>query len=647
MKKKVCLLLLLSFLVPFTIFAKGEQEAAAAKAATPVEERVFTERQAFVWPYAEKGTNTFKQRLMAKEWIAMTGQPLTSAAGVKIFLKGGNAVDAACAMLAAVGVLHEGMSFGGEAQALIYSPDTGKVYGLNGCGVAPTGMTTDYFLNKGMAFPPDTGVDGMLTPGSPGGLLLMLGEFGSMSLKDVLEPAIDLADGYPMTVENARTYGNATNLEIHPQWKYSGVYLPNGKPPKAGEIFSQADLAATFRKMVQAEQDALQAGKTRQEAIRAAYDRFYTGDIAEEMVRGMREQGSTVTMEDLANWKPLIEEPVAVNYRGIDVYKLNTWTQGPTLLQTLNILENFDLKSMGFNSTQYIHTIFQAMNLAYADRDFYYGDPYVPPEEPIQGLLSKEYARDRAKLINPARNDPEIGPGDPYPYQGGENPFKQYLSGWNRNMFELTRHLPKSMESFHMGTTSIQAADRNGWVVSITPSGGWTPTVVGGRTGVGWDQRAQSFVCDPAMNPYNVVEPGKRPRVTLTPSMALKDGQPFMSWSHPGGDVQEQGQVLAFLAVAEFGMDAQEAAECPKFVSYQMNSSFGAHEKFPGRITLDTRIPLKVGEELKAMGYEVIWSKAGPDGYESRPLTITTFDHANKTMMGGTGIPNSRWGLAW
>jgi gamma-glutamyltranspeptidase/glutathione hydrolase len=256
--------------------------------------------------------------------------------------------------------------------------------------------------------------------------------------------------------------------------------LPGGRAPKRGEIFVQRDLANTLRKMVAAEQEALAAGKNRKDAFQAAHDRFYKGDIALEFVRGSKEGGGLITMEDMANTKLLVEEPVKVNYKGFDVYKLTVWTQGPVLLQALNILENFDLKAMGHNSPQYMHTIYQAMNLAYADRDFYYGDPYNPPEEPVKGLLSKEYAKERAKLIDPNNNNPKAGPGDPYPFQGGTNPFKDLLTQWQGSAETL---VAENVPELKGGTTTLQTADSKGWVVSVTPSGGWPPAYIAGRTG--------------------------------------------------------------------------------------------------------------------------------------------------------------------
>ncbi len=201
--------------------------------------------------------------------------------------------------------------------------------------------------------------------------------------------------------------------------------------PVAGEMFRQADLLATLQKLVETEAQALAAGKTRKQAIYAAYDRFYRGDIAEEIVRSSQEYGGLITMEDLDKWQVHIEDPVTTNYKGIDVYKLTTWVQGPVLLQALNILEKIDLKSMGYNSARYIHTLYQAMNLSFADRDFYYGDPYVPPAEPVAGLLSKKYAEQRRALMDPKQNNPEIRPGDPYPFQDEKNPFTELLKNWS------------------------------------------------------------------------------------------------------------------------------------------------------------------------------------------------------------------------
>src|SRR5436309_2545038 len=322
------------------------------------------------------GQRTQKPALHGRHWVAITGKPLAATAGAMMFQKGGNPVDAACAMLAAVTTMWDVLSWGGETQALIYNPRTKKVIAINALGVAPTGATPDLYRSKGMHFPPEYGPLAAITPGTPGGLM---------------------------------------------------------------------------------------------------------------------------TLQDLATWKVKIEEPVMTTYRGIDVYKLQPWSQGPAMLQALNILENFDLKAMGYNSTRYIHTLYQTMSLAFADRDFYYGDPAFPPDEPIRGLLSKEYARERAKLINPDHNDPDIKPGDPYPFQGGTNPYLPLLQRWSPRPVttpetgtEDAAALAAFDEAFRRGTTSIEAADSAGWVVSVTPSGGRIAAVFAGHQGIGVSQHVQA-----------------------------------------------------------------------------------------------------------------------------------------------------------
>lgn len=593
--------------------------------------------------------NTQKPPLHGRHWMAITGKPLAATAGAMIFTKGGNAVDASCAMLAATCTMWDVLSWGGETQALIYNPKTKKVIAINALGVAPTGATPEFFKSKGMKYPPEYGPLAAVTPGTPGGLMVMLAEFGTMSLKEVLAPAMQMAEGYPIEAQTANSIERGK--EQIKQWKYSTkVFLPHlgekREAPNAGEIFVQKDLLETLKKLVEAEQEALKKGKNRKEAIYAAYDRFYKGDIAKEFARGCQEQGGLITEQDLANWKVKIEEPLMTTYKGIEVYKLQQWTQGPAMLQTLNILENFDLKSMGYNSTRYIHTLYQAMNLAFADRDFYYGDPAFPPDEPIKGLLSKEYAKERAKLINPDRNDPNAKPGDPYPFEGKTNPYLTLLEKWGTaHLHKPTSQNPLDenfLEEFAAGTTSVEAADKEGWVVSITPSGGWVPACIAGNTGIGMSQRMQSFVLDEKENPFNVVAPGKRPRVTLTPSMALKDGKPFLSFAKQAGDEQDQLLIQFFLNMVEFNMTVQEACEAPSFKTYQMYSSFGKHEKAVGSLTLNSEMPAWIRKELSRMGYKITYQDR-----TSGPINAIYFDWENGSFWGGSSNHGEDYGIGW
>lgn len=597
---------------------------------------------------AASAADTQKPILHGKNWVAITGKPLAATAGAATFIKGGNAVDATCAMLAATATMWDVLGWGGETQALIYNPETKKVVGINALGVAPTGATPEFFEEQDLPYPPEYGPLAAVTPGTPGGLMVMLAEFGTLSLAEVLAPAIEMADGYPIEAGAVRAIDRYRHEIL--QWPPSvAVFLQGGGEdgiPEEGQLFRQPDLKATLEKLVAAERAALARGLGRKEAIYAAYDRFYRGDIAEELVRSTQELGGLITMEDLDNWEVHLEEPVSTSYRGIDVYKLTTWTQGPVLLQTLNILENFDLSSMGYNTTRYIHTLYQAMNLSYADRDFYYGDPYFPPEEPVAGLLSKEYARQRAQAIDPEKNNPGAGPGNPYPFQDGTHPFAELLQQ-QQTARTTPANGPVDDEPFFRGTTTIQAADADGWIVSVTPSGAWIPAVIAGETGVGLSQRMQSFVLDPAENPYNVVEPGKRPRVTLTPSMALKDGTPFLSFSVQGGDAQDQNLLQFFLNVVEFGMNVQEAAEADNFLSYQLHDSFGEHQKEPGRLALNESVTEYVRDRLEDMGYEVEVGVWGRRDRTSGPINAIFFDRENGTLQGGSSNHGDDYGIAW
>ncbi len=593
---------------------------------------------------------THKPPLHGKNWMAITGKPLAAEAGAIIFRKGGNAVDAACAMLAATCTMWDVLSWGGETQALIYNPKTKKVIGINALGFAPTGATVDFFRNKGYNFPPEYGPLAAVTPGTPGGLCYMLAEYGTMSLKDVLAPSIQLAEGYPIDAQTANSMERGKKMIS--QWPYStAVFLPHKgnsrEAPEAGEIFSQIDLLKTLNKMVEAEQEAIKKKKNRKDAIMAAYDRFYKGDIAQEFVRGSKEQGGLITMEDLAKWKPIEEEPMHVNYKGIEVYKLQQWTQGPMMLQSLNILENFDLKSMGYNSTRYIHTLYQTMNLAFADRDFYYGDPYYPPREPMQGLLSKDYAMERAKLITYDKNNDKAAPGDPYPFENKINPYIENLKKYQLMSGINDSRNDEYMDRLWRGTTSVEAADKEGWVVSITPSGGWIPACIAGHTGVGMSQRMQSFVLDSTINPFNVVEPGKRPRVTLTPSLALKDGRPFLSFAVQGGDTQDQNLLQFFLNMVEFGMTVQEATEASNFNSNQLWLSLGGdqtNDRKPkaGFITLNSSTPAWIRKELKEMGYTLSF-----EDRTSGPVNAIYFDWKHGTLWGGSSDHGEDYGIAW
>lgn len=623
---------------------------------------------------------TEKPPLHGKHWMAITGKPLGATAGAKMFARGGNAVDAACAMIAATATQWDTLHWGGETQALIWHPGLKKVIAINALGVAPTGATPEFFRGKGMDYPPEHGPLAAVTPGTPGGIMVMLADYGRLSLAEVLAPAIEMADGFAIEAQLAD--GFEREKAKLKEWPNSArILLPHRnekgegrEAPRAGEIFVQAELAATLRKLVDAERRALARGATRKQAIMAAYDRFYRGDIASEFAAAVQAEGGLITREDLANWRVKIEEARHTSYRGVDVYKLDTWVQGPVMLQALNILENFDLQAMGYNSARYLHTLYQAMNLSFADRDFYYGDPAFPPAEPIRGLLSKDYAKQRAGLIG-VRNDPLTGPGDPYPFQGEVNPYASLLADRAAQAAETSndakrtkprepsrpfspggvapppsasalggdRPLASDADApFWRGTTSVVSADAEGWLVAVTPSGGWNPAVIAGKTGIGLSQRLQSFVLDAKDNPFNVLEPGKRPRATLTPSLAVRDGKPWLAFAVQGGDSQDQNLLQFFLNVVDFGMTPQVAAEAANMNSFQLRDSFGDHAITPGRMLLDDEVPRWVRRDLISRGYKLEFNPR-----TSGPITAIEVDRQHGTFWGGVSNHGEDHGIAW
>ena len=608
----------------------------------------------FLINYAQ-AQNTNKPILHGKHWIAITGKPLGATAGAMIFSKGGNAVDAACAMVAATATMWDVLGWGGETQALIYHPKLKKVIGINALGVAPSGATPEFYKEKGYSIPPKYGPLSAVTPGTPAGIMVMLAEYGTMSLEEILQPSIEMAKGYPIEAQAANSIER--NKEEIKKWKYSkNIFLTKPgeerEAPNEGEIFIQKDLRNTLLKLIETEKSALKKGKNRKEAIYEAYKRFYEGDIADEIARSTQEQGGLITKKDLKSYKVFIEEPLKTSYKNIDVYKLTTWVQSPVLLQSLNMAENINLKSMGFNSANYIHNLYQIMNLSFADRDFYYGDPYFDPVEPIEGLLSKDYAKNRIKLIT-EKNNEKIKPGNPYMFQDGVNPFLNYLNTWEtdnnldkiKSAFDLNHNMSENYdheESFMAGTTTVQAADTSGWIVSITPSGGWIPAVIAGNTGIGLSQRMQSFVLDAKDGPYNVLEPGKRPRATLTPTIALKDNEPFLSFAVQGGDSQDQNLLQFFLNMVEFEMNVQEACEAPNINSFQMRSSFGYHENKPGELLLHDSTPQFIRKELIRKGYKLQFRNK-----TSGPINAIFFDSINKTFQGGSSDFGEDYGIAW
>lgn len=531
------------------------------------------------------------------------GSEFATEAGMRLFHQGGNAVDAGvAAMLAASVAEYSHFGFGGEAPILVRTRD-GKVHAIAGVGTMPKLATAGFFRNRPLEpgeilAPPDrNGLKGMvpvaglmpaLVPGMVEAALIALREYGTKSFAQVVAPAIELADGEP--VDEARSGAIARSTPFLRLWPSSQrVFLPRGRVPQPGEILHQPDLARTMRLMAGAEAKALAAGATRARALDAVRDFFYRGDIARRIDAFSREDHGLLRYEDMAEFRVAPEEPVRGTFHGYEVYKPGFWSQGPALIETLNLLEPYDLRHMGANSVEYIHTLVEALKLAYADRDTYYGDPkfvHVPAER----LLSKEYADERRKLIGPSASW-EFRPG-----KIGPNP-PRHPSQVDTARFRIDDAL------MARDTTCVDAMDKDGIVFAATPSGAWLPSVIAGDTGIALTARAQSFLLIPG-HP-NELAGGKRPRVTLSPTLVTRAGLPFLALSTPGGDNQEQSLLQLFLNVIDFGMNAEEAVEAPRFQTRHLVSSFDNHAMNPGDLLLDERIPALVMASLRARGHHV------------------------------------------
>ena len=499
-------------------------------------------------PGRAQSPRTVKPVLHGRHWVAITGKPLAATAGAMIFAKGGNAVDAAAAMLAATCTMWDTLGWGGETQALVFNPRTKKVIGLNALGVAPDrGDARSSSSRRACAIRPTSARWRRSRPARPAGSSRCSSEWGRLCLADVLEPAIQMADGYAIeassrTPSSDRSSGSPSGRTRRPSSSPTPARRARRRRPARSSCRRTSPRrCASWSRPRSRRSRRARAGKRRCRPRTTASTRATSAD---ELVRAharagrAHHEGGPRALAGRSS-----RSRSRTSYKGIDVYKLTVWTQGPAMLQALNILENVDLKAMGYNSPRYIHTVYQAMSMAFADRDFYYGDPSFPPEEPVAGLLSKEYARQRLAGMRARPQRPRRAAGRPVSVPGRQQP----LQGAARRVAHAARkgHGPSRRKTApasargptrpsEIGTTSVIAADAEGWVVSMTPSGAWVPAVVAGRTGIGLSQRMQAFVLEAADNPYNVVVPGKQPRVTLTPTLTLVDGLPQLAFGRPG-----------------------------------------------------------------------------------------------------------------
>jgi gamma-glutamyltranspeptidase/glutathione hydrolase len=630
--------------------------------------------------------DTFRPVVRGRRGVVAGGHPLSVEAGMRILQRGGNAVDAGVATILAASVIEfSHFSFGGEVPILIKLRG-GHVAVVEGMGIAPAKATREFFVEharnakttdaatapdnaraqggdaqaatratdrssgrsgsdsssrggkdqsvaknpplSASVYIPSTGPLPATVPAVLDACVTALDEFGTMSLAEVMQPAIELADGFP--IDELRVEYIRKLAPVFSQWPDAKrTFLPDGKAPKPGDVFVQADLARTLRAIVKAERDARGGG--RHAALVAARDYFYKGDVARRIGDYMQRNGGLLAADDLARFHAKVGEPVKGTYRGYEVYKAGFWTQGPALVETLNILEGYDLKALGHNSPDYIHALAEALKLGFADRDRYFGDPDFV-KIPTAQLLSKDYAAMRRTLIRPERASVDYQPGDPVS-------MKPLLADAGAIRAHESQVSPLERAN---DTTCVNVIDKDGNMFSATPSGAWLPAVVAGDTGVLMGQRLQSAMLD--ANSPNVVAPGKRPRITLTPTLVLKDGEPFMVLSTPGGDNQDQALLQVFLNIVEFGMNPQEAVEATRFDTQHLVSSFDDHAFLPGSLNVESRLDDATIKQLEARGHKVKVQSAW--GTLSSP-TVIVYDTRTGVISGGADPRRGRYAVAW
>ncbi|MGZ5481618.1 MAG: gamma-glutamyltransferase family protein [Pyrinomonadaceae bacterium] len=604
---------------------------------------------------------TFRPVARGRRGVVAGGHPLSVEAGMRMLQRGGNAVDAGVATILAASVIEfSHFSFGGEVPILIKMRGTSlatrgssptvregvKTTGvavIEGMGTAPAKATREFFANRSKEATasdrptmagaasgviPSTGPLPATVPAVLDACVVALDQFGTKSLAEVMQPAIELADGFPL--DELRVDYLKTRGPVLSQWPDAKrIFLPNGQTPKVGDVFVQADLARTLRAIIAAENR--NAGKGRHAALMAARDHFYRGPIGKRIGDYMQANGGLIAASDLAGWRATVGAPTRGDYRGYEIYKTGFWAAGPMLIEVLNLLEGYDLKKLGHNSPEYIHTVTEALKLGFADRDRFYGDPKFV-KIPTEQLLSKDYAAMRRNLIEKEKASLTQRPGDP------EN-MKPLLASATTISYNAAP-VPELLKA--NDTTCVNVIDKDGNMFSATPSGAWLPAVVAGDTGVLMGQRLQSALTDP--NSPNVVAPGKRPRITLTPTLILKDGQPFMILSTPGGDNQDQALLQVLLNIIEFGMSPQEAVEAPRFDTQHYISSFDNHEFRAGLLNLEARIPAEVSSALSSRGHKINMQSAWGTG--SAP-TVIVYDVKSGVISGGADPRRGRYAVAW
>lgn len=559
---------------------------------------------------------------MGTRGVVTSGHYLATAAGFRIMNQGGNAIDAAAAMSFCLNLLEpQSNGIGGEVPVLIYSAKQEKTFAVSGMGWSPKNFSIEWCRDHKIDLIPGDGYLPACVPATVDTWATSVAQFGSMSFAQILQPAIELAEhGFPVYDRLQQTL--STNVQkFTEQYPTTGeIYLPQRKPPKVGDLLHNPDFANTLKLMCKEEEKNQNKGRIA--AIESARDVFYKGEIAERIVDFINKypvEDSTGTAhtgmlsyDDMANWNATVENPITLNYQGLEIHKCSSWTQGPVFLQQLAILEGYDLNKMGHNSSDYIHTLTESSKLAFADREAYYGDPLFD-DVPMNILLSKNYATARRNLIGESAAE-IVHPGD---VGRGVSAYQtQDVRQDNRNSLGISSHQMKNVghDHAHVGdTTHLDAVDNQGNMVAATPSGGWigTSPVIKGL-GFPLGTRGQMFYLNP--NRPNALSPHKRPRATLTPSLVTKKSRPLLAFGTPGGDCQDQWTLQFFLNYMEFGMNLQEAMDAPTFHSVHFPSSFYPRHSYPKRLIAESNISGETIEALKKRGHEVLLTDPWSNG---------------------------------
>jgi gamma-glutamyltranspeptidase / glutathione hydrolase len=561
----------------------------------------------------------------ARHFVASSGHYLATAAAYRMRLLGGNAIDAGVAAGICINVLLPDLTnFGGVAPTIVYHKERDELRSISGLGYWGKDASLEFYQEHENGEIP-VGARRSVIPGAPDAWLTALARYGRLSFEQVVTPAIELCEQgyvvYPSLHRNIKK--NADSLRM---WQSNAdIFLPGGRVPEPGEVLYQKDLGRTFRRMVEAERKASSRGRAA--GVESARDEFYKGEIAREIAEFITSEGGFMSEQDLAGFHSDIENPPSINYRGIDVYGCGAWCQGPVLLETLSILEGFDLKSMGHNSADYLSVLVQALDLAFSDRESYYADPKFV-DAPLDELLSKAYAARQRERIDP--NSTFAGMPEPGDIRG------LAAAGHRSPVGDVNT-------PFEPDTSYVCVVDEEGNAFSATPSDGVSGTPIIPGLGLICSGRGNQSRIDP--NHPASLQPGKRPRLTPNPAMAFKDGRLYMPFGTPGGDMQPQSMAQVFLNIVEFGMNPQQAIEQPRIGTWNFPNSFAPHTYRPGLRQIESRIAGDVIEELRSRGHNVeLW----PDWTRTTGnVCAIVVDHERGTFTGGADARAEAYAIGW